>query len=153
MTVVRLQRTIPARPERVYRAWLDPALLSKWMAPGALRVTKAEVDEKVGGHFRIFESDGDADAGGFDAEILELVDNRRLVFRWGFVGPQRREGAAFDSLLTVMLQDAPGDATLLTLVHERLDELAAALPEVAAQVEAGWGLALDNLTDLAGVRP
>jgi uncharacterized protein YndB with AHSA1/START domain len=145
MTAVRLQRTIPAPPHRVYRAWLDPALLARWMGPGSLTVTKAEVDERPGGHFRIFEAGPDGqDAGGFDAEILQMAEDRRLVFRWGFVGPQRSAGPAYDSLLTVTFDDAPG-GTLLTLVHERLDDLAATMPEVAAQVGPGWNAALDNL--------
>ena len=29
MTAVRLQRTIPAAPDEVYRAWLDPELLRR----------------------------------------------------------------------------------------------------------------------------
>lgn len=39
--------------------------------------------------------------GGFDSELLELVPDRRLVFRCGFVGPQRRQGPSVDTLLTV----------------------------------------------------
>jgi uncharacterized protein YndB with AHSA1/START domain len=151
MTVVRLQRTIPAEPAKVYRAWLDPELLRQWMAPGSLSVTRAEVDERPGGRFRIWQAEGEADAGGFDAELLELVPDRKLVFRWGFVGPQRETGPRFDSLLTITF-DAAGGGTLLTLTHERLDALAAAMPEVADQVEAGWQLALDNLTNLMEVR-
>jgi hypothetical protein len=38
----------------------------------------------------------------------------------------------------VTFADAPGGATQLSLVHERLDTLAAALPEVARNVRAGW---------------
>ena len=57
MTTVHLQRTIPAPPERVYRAWLDPAALIRWMAPGAFTVTHADVDPRVGGHYRIHHSD------------------------------------------------------------------------------------------------
>jgi uncharacterized protein YndB with AHSA1/START domain len=34
-TVVRLQRNISAPPERVYRAWLEPELLQRWLAPVA----------------------------------------------------------------------------------------------------------------------
>jgi uncharacterized protein YndB with AHSA1/START domain len=150
-TVVRLQRTIPAEPAKVYRAWLDPELLRQWMAPGSLSVTRAEVDERPGGRFRIWQADAGRDAGGFDAELLELIPDRKLVFRWGFVGPPRETGPRFDSLLTITF-DAAGGGTLLTLTHERLDTLAAAMPEVADQVEAGWGLALDNLTNLMEVR-
>jgi uncharacterized protein YndB with AHSA1/START domain len=149
MTAVRLQRTIPGPPDRVYRAWLDPDLLARWMAPGALDVTRAEVDERVGGHFRIWHASADGDVGGFEAELLELVPGERIVFRWGFVGPDRLAGPTYDSLLTITLREAPDGGTALTLVHERLDELAAALPDVADSVGRGWELALDKLEQLA----
>ena len=149
MTAVRLQRTIAAPRDRVYRAWLDPDLLARWMAPGALDVTRAEVDERVGGHFRIWHAGPEGDVGGFEAELLELVPGERIVFRWGFVGPDRLAGPTYDSLLTITLREAPDGATELTLVHERLDELAAALPDVAANVGRGWELALDKLEQLA----
>ena len=143
MTDVRMTRTIRAKPSQVYRAWLDPALLARWMAPGGLTMTRAEVDERVGGHVRIYHGD----AGGFDAEVLELIPDRKLVFRWGFVGPHRRAGPSFDSLLTVTFDDAEA-GTLLTLVHERLDDLAAAMPEVADNVGPGWASALDKLAEV-----
>jgi len=149
MTAVRLRRTIAAPRDRVYRAWLDPDLLARWMAPGALDVTRAEVDERVGGHFRIWHAGPEGDVGGFEAELLELVPGERIVFRWGFVGPDRLAGPTYDSLLTITLREAPDGATELTLVHERLDELAAALPDVADNVGRGWELALDKLEQLA----
>jgi uncharacterized protein YndB with AHSA1/START domain len=83
--------------------------------------------------------------GGFEAELLELVPDERIVFRWGFVGPDRDAGPAFDSLLTVTLHEAPGGGTRLILVHERLDELAAAMPDVAKQVGTGWDSVLDQM--------
>jgi uncharacterized protein YndB with AHSA1/START domain len=146
--VVRLERTIPAPPAKVYRAWLDPDLLRRWLAPGGLEVTRAEVDERVGGRFRIWHVDARADVGGFECELLELVPDHRIVYRWGFVGPQRTDAPAYDSLLTVTLADAPEGGTVLTLVHERLDDLAAAMPQVADGVESGWTSALDKLTTL-----
>jgi uncharacterized protein YndB with AHSA1/START domain len=149
MTAVRLQRTVAAPPDRVYRAWLEPDLLARWMAPGPLEVTRAEVDERVGGRLRIWHAGPEGDVGGFEAELLELVPGERIVFRWGFVGPDRLAGPTYDSLLTIALRDAPDGATELTLVHERLDELAAALPEVADNVGRGWALALDKLERLA----
>ena len=146
---VRLERTIPAAPGQVYRAWLDPARLARWMAPGSYAVTRAEVDERVGGHYRIWHADpSGTEIGGFDCELTELVPGQRIVFRWGFVGPERRDGPVFDSLLTVTLREAPAGGTVLTLVHERLDDLAAALPDVAVNVGPGWE---DVLGQLAGV--
>lgn len=148
-TAVRLERTIPASPARVYRSWLDPELLARWMAPGTFAVTRAEVDERVGGHFRIWHADPSGIAiGGFECELAELVPGQRIVFRWGFVGPERQGGPVFDSRLTVSLREAPGGGTVLTLVHERLDDLAAALPDVAANVGPGWEDVLGQLADV-----
>ncbi|MBM0236502.1 SRPBCC domain-containing protein [Micromonospora sp. ATA32] len=67
--------------------------------------------------------------GGFDCELVELEPDRRIVYRWGFVGPQRTDGPTFDSLLTVTLGETPGGGTALTLVHERLDDLTRRGPE------------------------
>lgn len=145
--VVRLERTIPAPPAQVYRAWLDPDLLRRWMAPGGLTVTQAEVDERPGGCYRIWQQDSGREAGGFEAELLELVPDKRLVFRWGFAGPQRGDGPVFDSRLTVTFREDPVGSTLLTLVHEQLGELAAAMPGVADNVGPGWDSALGKLAD------
>ena len=144
--VVRLERTLPAPLHVVYRAWLDPQVLIKWMAPGDLAVTRVEVDEQIGGHFRIWQASDVGDVGGFESEIVELVPDERIVFRWGFVGPDRAVGPHFDSLLTVSLADARDGRTKLMLVHERLDTLHEALPDVADNVGVGWGMALDKLS-------
>ena len=153
-TAVRLERTIPASPGQVYRAWLDPGLLARWMAPGSYAVTGAEVDERVGGHYRIWHADpSGTEIGGFDCELTALVPGQRIVFRWGFVGPERRSGPVFDSLLTVTLREAPAGGTVLTLVHERLDDLAAALPEVAENVGPGWEGVLGQLAGVLSRAP
>ena len=91
--------------------------------------------------------------GGFESEIVELVPDERLVFRWGFVGPERTAGPAFDSLLTVTLAPAAGDATTLTLVHERLDDFFTAMPDAAANVGNGWNQALDRLEPALAAAP
>jgi len=146
---VRVERTIPATPHQVYRAWLEPELLRRWMAPGGLEVTRAEVDERPGGHFRIWQADAGVEMGGFECDLLELVPDQRIVFRWGFVGPDRARGPSYDSLLTVTLLEASDGGTVLTLVHERLDALAAAMPYIAENVGPGWDSALGKLAAAA----
>lgn len=48
---VIVHRTLPARPEKVFAAWLDPEGMREWMAPsGTAAVT---LDGRVGGRFRI----------------------------------------------------------------------------------------------------
>jgi uncharacterized protein YndB with AHSA1/START domain len=141
---VRLTRTIAAPAARVYRAWLDPEVLRQWMAPARLTVERAEVDERPGGRFSIFQTDDSGQPmGGMEAEILELTPNERLVFTWRFVGPQREDPGA-DSRLTITLREVEG-ATELTLLHERLDQFYEVMPEIAGKVGPGWNMALDNL--------
>jgi uncharacterized protein YndB with AHSA1/START domain len=144
-TVVRLQRTISASPERVYRAWLEPELLQRWMAPGSMQVARVEVDERVGGRYRIWQQHAGGDVGGFECELLELLPSERIVWRWGFVGPARDDGPTFDSRLTVTLREVPGGGTELTLVHEHLDALHQAMPDVAESVDPGWAAVVDKL--------
>ena len=144
VTEVRIERSISGSPERVYRAWLDPALISRWMAPGDLRVADVQIEERVGGRYRISQADAGGERGGFDCEIAELVPNERIAFRWGFFGPEGIE--QYDSLLTVSFREAPGGTTLLSLVHARLERLSSAMPDVAANVGLGWEMAIDKLS-------
>lgn len=144
-TVVRLERTLPAPPHRVYRAWLEPALVRRWMAPSGQEVTRAEIDERAGGAYRTWKADDGVIVGGFDSELLELIPDRRLAFRWGFIGPERRQGPSFDTLLTVNIEAGPSGNTVLRLVHERLGELAASMPHIAENVGPGWQAVLTRL--------
>ena len=148
--VVRLERVIPASPHDLYRAWLDPDLLRRWLAPGGITVERAEVEARVGGRYRIWHADSGVHIGGFECEIVELVPGERIVFKWGFVGPERTAGPVYDSLLTITLRSVSRDATVLTLVHERLDDLAAGMPHVADKVEVGWELVLEKLAVTLG---
>jgi uncharacterized protein YndB with AHSA1/START domain len=145
---VKVTRSIPAPPDRVYRAWLEPEMLRRWMTPG-LEVTDVEVDARVGGHFRVWQGQAGETTGGFEAEILELVPGERIVFKWGMVGPNLLDGPVYDSRLTVTFRETGRGATDLTLVHERLETLYAAMPEIAEQFEAGWILVLDKLAAIA----
>lgn len=147
---VRLERVIAAPPHRVYRAWLDPGLIRQWMAPG-YEVTGVEIDERAGGTYRVWHADGAGAVGGFECEILELVPDEHIRWRWGFAGPQRADGPVYDSLLTVTLRRLPDGTTLLTPVHQQLGELAAALPEVARKVGEGWDSVIGKLAAIVTV--
>jgi uncharacterized protein YndB with AHSA1/START domain len=147
---VQINKTIAAPPASVYRAWLDPELVQRWMVPGDFTASRVEIDARPGGHFGVWHSLGGVDAGGFECEFIELEENRRLVFRWGFVGPDRLDGPIFDSLLTVTLRETDTGSTALTLIHERLEDLARVMPDAADMVGPGWDEVLDTLAKIAG---
>ena len=108
--------------------------------------------ERVGGPTGSGREATQGSVGGFESEILELDPNRRIVLRWGFVGPARTDGPVFDSRLTVTLTEAPGQSTRLTLVHERLEALRESMPQVATSVGAGWSMVLDRLASTSSGR-
>jgi uncharacterized protein YndB with AHSA1/START domain len=151
VSAVRIQRIIQASPERVYRAWLDPDTLALWSAPVGYEVARHEVDERVGGHYRCWHvNSAGEEMGGYDAEILELVPNERIVFRWFFVYPDRVINRSTESRLTVSIAPAAGGATELTLVHDNLEGLADSDPFIAENVRGGWSGTLDRLADALG---
>jgi uncharacterized protein YndB with AHSA1/START domain len=145
VTAVHVRRTIAAPPERVYRAWLDPQLMSRWFAPASFTVRKVEVDERVGGRLRIWHADSNGnDVGGAEAEIVELIPGERIVLHWQFVGPDRTTDPALTTRLIITFTPTPG-GTQLDLTHDRLDSLRNQFPYIAEQVRPGWESALDAL--------
>lgn len=77
---VRLQRVLRAPPERVYRAFLDPDAMAKWLPPHGFTGRVHEIDARVGGRFRMsFTSLGSGQSHSFGGEYLELVPGQRIV--------------------------------------------------------------------------
>jgi uncharacterized protein YndB with AHSA1/START domain len=93
----------------------------------------------------VWQAQAGIDSGGFDCELVELVPDQRIVFRWGFVGPDRQNRPTYASVLTISLRSAADGGTVLTLIHEKLEQLAQAPPPVARNVEAGWNAVLEKL--------
>ena len=76
---VRLHRVLRAPPDRVYRAFLDPEAMVKWLPPNGFTGKVHHLEAKVGGSYRMsftnFSSGGSHSFGG---EYLELVPNQRI---------------------------------------------------------------------------
>jgi uncharacterized protein YndB with AHSA1/START domain len=133
---VALERVIRAPRPKVYRAFLDPDLLARWMGPDGFSVTVATVDERVGGEHRVEMIDADGDHHMFDSTIQELVPDERIVMTWRFA-PEAEE-----TLLTVTFRDADDGGTELRLEHERIT----LTPPLDTQsVDAGWTQTLAKL--------
>lgn len=86
--VARISRRFTASAERVYDAWLDPAMLSRWMFGPQVRdeeILHLKLEAKVGGTFSFLVRRG-TDEIDHVGEYLELERPHRLVFTWGIVG-------------------------------------------------------------------
>ena len=85
---VRLHRVLKAKPEKVYRAFLDPAAMSKWIPPHGFTCTVHHMEPKVGGTFKMsFTNFTTQKSLSFGGEYLELVPNERLHYTDKFDDP------------------------------------------------------------------
>lgn len=78
---VRLHRVFRAPAERLYRAFLDPDAMAKWLPPHGFIGHVHRMDARVGGSHRMsFTNLGTSHSHAFGGEYLELVPNERLVY-------------------------------------------------------------------------
>ena len=76
---VRLHRVLRSTPERVYRAFLDPEAMAKWLPPNGFTGKVHQVDARVGGSYRMsFTNFTSGKSHSFGGEYLELVPNERI---------------------------------------------------------------------------
>lgn len=140
---VELHRTITGPRHEVYRAFLDPELLQRWMCPTECVVTAASVDERVGGRHVVEMLTDDGGRFAFESVIRDLVPAERIVLDFSFVGPN--QGLPEVTQFTVTFRDAGEGATEVRLEHERMT---LAPPRDQQSVNAGWTGVLDKLEDL-----
>ena len=76
---VTLHRVLRAGPEKVYRAFLEPSALAKWLPPHGFTGTVHHLDAKVGGSYRMsFTNFTTGKRHAFGGEYLELVPHARI---------------------------------------------------------------------------
>jgi len=76
---VRLHRVIRAPAERVYRAFLDPDAMAKWMPPHGFTGKVHQLDATVGGTYKMsFTNFSTGQTHSFGGKYLELVPNERI---------------------------------------------------------------------------
>jgi uncharacterized protein YndB with AHSA1/START domain len=134
---VEIDRTLPARPETVFRALTEPELYGQWMGPPGSTTVVEELDARIGGRlaFRVSLPEHDMEflIHGFYEEI---EPPRRLVHSWMVEGD--------DAVSTVVFALEPvGDATRLQITHHGLTT-----PEDVSQNSGGWSMQVDRLEEL-----
>jgi uncharacterized protein YndB with AHSA1/START domain len=76
---VRLHRVLNAPPERVYRAFLDPEAMAKWLPPNGFTAKVHQLDAKVGGAYKMsFTNFTTGHSHSFGGTYLELVPHERI---------------------------------------------------------------------------
>ena len=85
---IRLHRVLHAAPEKIYRAFLDPDAMAKWLPPNGFTGKVHEIDAKVGGRHRIsFTNFTNGQSHSFGGTYLELVPHERIRYTDKFDDP------------------------------------------------------------------
>jgi uncharacterized protein YndB with AHSA1/START domain len=78
-STIRLHRVLRATPERIYRAFLDPEAMAKWLPPNGFTGKVHHMDARVGGSYKMsFTNFTSGKSHSFGGEYLELVPNERI---------------------------------------------------------------------------
>jgi uncharacterized protein YndB with AHSA1/START domain len=87
-STIRLHRVLRAAPEKIYRAFLDPAAMCKWLPPNGFTGTMHHLEPKVGGTFKMsFTNFSNRQSHSFSGEYLELVPGELLRYTDKFDDP------------------------------------------------------------------
>jgi uncharacterized protein YndB with AHSA1/START domain len=85
---IRLHRVLKATADRVYRAFLDPEAMAKWLPPHGFTGKVHESDVRVGGHYRMsFTNFGTGKSHSFGGKYVELKPNERIRYTDKFDDP------------------------------------------------------------------
>lgn len=85
---VRFHRVLRATPERVYRAFLDPDAMAKWLPPNGFTGKVHQMDAKVGGTYKMsFTNFTTGQKHSFGGKYLELVPQERIRYTDKFDDP------------------------------------------------------------------
>ena len=85
---VRLHRVLRAKPEKVYRAFLEADALAKWLPPYGFTCSVHHLEAAVGGTFKMsFRNFSTGNSHSFGGEYLELVPSRRIRYTDRFDDP------------------------------------------------------------------
>ncbi|KAB2308329.1 SRPBCC family protein [Betaproteobacteria bacterium SCN2] len=136
---VRLHRVLRAPAERIYRAYLDPDAMVKWLPPHGFTGKVHELDARVGGAYKMsFTNLSTGKTHSFGGKYVELVPNERIRITDSFDDP----GLPGEMMTTVTLKPV-SCGTEFSVVQEGIPE---AIPAEACYL--GWQESLMLLAQL-----
>ena len=138
-STVRLHRVLRAKPEKVYRAFLDAEAVARWLPPNGFTCKVDQLDAKVGGKFRMsFRNFSTGNGHSFGGTYLELVPGERIRYTDKF-----DDANLPGEMVTTVALRAVTCGTELNVVQEGIPE---AIPPEFCYL--GWQESLDHLARL-----
>ena len=138
---ITLTRTIDANIDDVFAAWTDPALIEQWQAD------EAELDAFEGGEYKFttFGDDEDPEDHVVSGEILQFVENEKLVMSWVHRDSDDEDAEELIFVLEIVFKALGEDQTRVTLCERGL---AHSDPESRIFSMEAWSAALEHLAEV-----
>ena len=134
-----VRRKIRATPERLFEAWTQPAQLKQWWGPGEVTCVAAEVDLRVGGHYRIANQFPDGRVVWIVGEFQVIEPPHSLTYTW-----QIEQSSGPAECVTVRFEPTE-NATEVIVTHTRIPDRT-----TRDRHERGWLGCLNGLVDYLG---
>jgi uncharacterized protein YndB with AHSA1/START domain len=136
---VRLHRVLRAKPEKIYRAFLTPDAVARWLPPNGFTCKVDHLDAEVGGTFRMsFTNFSTGNGHAFGGTYLELVPSQRIRYTDKFDDPNLP-----GEMVTMVELREVACGTELNVVQEGIPEV---IPTEFCYL--GWQDSLDHLARL-----
>ena len=136
---VRLHRVLTTRPERVYKAFLDPDAMARWLPPYGFTGKVEHVDARVGGTYRMsFTNFSTGSSHSFGGAYRELEPGAKIVHTDSFDDPNLP-----GEMVTTITFKAVSCGTELEVVQAGIPAM---IP--VEQCYLGWQQSLEQLAKL-----
>ena len=136
---VRFHRVLRAPAERIYRAFLDPGAMVKWLPPNGFTATVHQTDARVGGTYKMsFTNFTTGKSHSFGGKYVELAPGERIRYTDQFDDPN----LPGQMMTTVTLKEV-SCGTELNVVQEGIPDV---IPAEACVL--GWQESLALLAQL-----
>jgi uncharacterized protein YndB with AHSA1/START domain len=136
---IKLHRVLRAPADRVYRAFLDPDAMAKWLPPNGFTCKVHHIKAKVGGTYKMsFTNFTTGKSHSFGGTYLELKPQERIRYTDKFDDPNLP-----GEMQTAITLKKVSCGTEVTIVQE---DLPAAIPAEACYL--GWQESLISLAKL-----
>jgi uncharacterized protein YndB with AHSA1/START domain len=140
-TVAEVRRRLAARPDRVFAAFADAALVARWLTPSPeIRLTVLAFDFRVGGAYRFAYHVPGGEVMVVNGTYQSIEPPSRIVFSWNIEPPDEHAGLQSEVIVAIT---PLGGGCELHIRHEQLTQAGA-----VERHRAGWGGALDRLAAL-----
>lgn len=141
---ILLERTFPASPDAVWRAWTDAQEAARWWAPRHFEVVRCAVSPQPGAPVELVLREGDGAEYASAGTVRSVDSGRRIVFD---LSPVDADGRSyFEVVVDAVLEPSDGGTALR--VHIVAERAAADMAPMLAGLEPGWSQQLDRLEEL-----